>query len=339
LKANEEKNSPKEPNMKIFLAGATGAVGKRLVPVLVASGHHLVATTRSVEKAKRLRSAGAEAVVVDGLDRDAVITAVKVARPDVIVHQMTALTSMRSLKKFDDEFALTNRLRTEGTEYLLEAARAAGTKKLIVQSYTGWPSIREGSRVKTEDDPLDPKPPKAMSRTLDAIRRLESLVAVASDINGIILRYGSFYGPGTSIAPGGEIVEAVRQRKFPIVGDGGGVWSFVHMDDVANATLAAIERGMPGVYNIVDDEPAEVSVWLPDLAQAVGAKPPRHVPAWLGRLVIGDAGISMMTQIRGASNAKAKQGLAWQPTYATWRDGFRGGFTPESQVLSSGRMR
>jgi len=339
LKANEEKNSPKEPNMKIFLAGATGAVGKRLVPVLVARGHHLVATTRSVEKAKRLRSAGAEAVVVDGLDRDAVITAVKVARPDVIVHQMTALTSMRSLKKFDDEFALTNRLRTEGTEYLLEAARAAGTKKLIVQSYTGWPSMREGSRVKTEDDPLDPKPPNAMSRTLDAIRRLESLVAVASDINGIILRYGSFYGPGTSIAPGGEIVEAVRQRKFPIVGDGGGVWSFVHMDDVATATFAAIERGMPGVYNIVDDEPAEVSVWLPDLAQAVGAKPPRHVPAWLGRLVIGEAGISMMTQIRGASNAKAKQGLAWQPTYATWRDGFRRGFTPESQVLSSGRMR
>jgi len=275
--------------MKIFLAGATGAVGKRLVPVLVASGHHVVATTRSVEKAKSLRSAGAEAVGVDGLDRDVVITAVKAARPDVIVHQMTALTGMRSLKRFDDEFALTNRLRTEGTEYLLEAARAAGTKKPIVQSYAGWPSIREGSYVKTEDDPFDPTPPKTMSRTLDAIRRLESLVAAASDINGIILRYGSFYGPGTSITPGGEIIEAVRQRKFPIVGDGGGVWSFVHIDDVADATLAAIERGMPGVYNIVDDEPAEVSEWLPELAQAIGAKPPRHVPAWLGRLIIGEA--------------------------------------------------
>ncbi len=317
--------------MKIFLAGATGAVGKRLVPVLVASGHHVVATTRSVEKAKSLRSAGAEAVGVDGLDRDVVITAVKAARPDVIVHQMTALTGMRSLKRFDDEFALTNRLRTEGTEYLLEAARAAGTKKPIVQSYAGWPSIREGSYVKTEDDPFDPTPPKTMSRTLDAIRRLESLVAAASDINGIILRYGSFYGPGTSITPGGEIIEAVRQRKFPIVGDGGGVWSFVHIDDVADATLAAIERGMPGVYNIVDDEPAEVSEWLPELAQAIGAKPPRHVPAWLGRLIIGEAGISMMTRIRGASNAKAKQGLAWHPTYATWRDGFRRGFTRGSQ--------
>jgi 2-alkyl-3-oxoalkanoate reductase len=316
--------------MNIFLAGATGAVGKRLVPLLVSSGHHVVATTRSSEKANSLRAAGTEAVVVDGLDRNALITAVRAARPDVIVHQMTALTSMRSLKKFDDEFAITNRLRTEGTDYLLEGARAAGTRKILVQSYAGWPSIREGSRVKTEEDPLDPNPPEAMSHTLDAIRRLESTVAASSHIEGVVLRYGSFYGPGTSMTPGGEIVKAVRQRKFPVVGSGRGVWSFIHMDDVATATKLAIERAKPGVYNIVDDEPAEVSVWLPDLAQAMGAKPPRHIPTWLGRLIIGESGVSMMTEIRGASNAKAKQALGWQPTYPTWRDGFRRGFARAS---------
>jgi 2-alkyl-3-oxoalkanoate reductase len=313
--------------MKVFLAGATGAVGKRLVPLLVSSGHHVVATTRSSEKVKSLRDAGVEVVVLDGLDRNAVVTSVKAARPEVIVHQMTALASMRSLKKFDDEFALTNRLRTEGTDYLLEAARAAGTRKILVQSYTGWPSIREGSRVKTEDDPLDPNPPKTMTQTLSGIRHLESTIGSASDIEGVVLRFGSFYGPGTSISPGGEIVEAVRRRKFPVVGSGAGVWSFIHMDDVAIATKLAIERAKPGVYNIVDDEPAEVSVWLPDLAQAIRAKPPHHIPAWLGRLIIGDAGISMMTKIRGASNAKAKQSLGWQPIYTSWRDGFWRGFT------------
>ncbi len=325
--------------MKVFLAGATGAVGKRLVPLLVSSGHHVVATTRSSEKVKSLRDAGVEAVVLDGLDRNAVVSSVKAARPEVIVHQMTALASMRSLKKFDDEFALTNRLRTEGTDYLLEAARAAGTRKILVQSYAGWPSIREGSRVKTEDDPLDPNPPKTMTQTLSGIRYLESTIGSASDIEGVVLRFGSFYGPGTSISPGGEIVEAVRRRKFPVVGRGTGVWSFIHMDDVAIATKLAIERAKPGVYNIVDDEPAEVSVWLPDLAQAIKAKPPHHIPAWLGRLIIGDAGISMMTKIRGASNAKAKQSLGWQPIYTSWRDGFRRGFTDNSTTRTAPNSR
>jgi len=245
-------------------------------------------------------------------------------RPDVIVHQMTALASMKSLKKFDDEFKTTNRLRTTGTEYLIDAARRVGTRKLVVQSYAGWPAIRQGGRVKTEEDPLDPQPPNSMSRTLEGIRRLEAIVAAASDLTGIVLRYGSFYGPGTSFAPGGEIIEAIRGRKFPVVGDGQGVWSFIHMDDVAMATCLAIERGTQGVYNIVDDEPAEVSVWLPYLAKVLGAKPPRYVPTWLGRLVIGDAGVSMMTKIRGASNAKAKDRLAWQPLYSSWREGFLG---------------
>jgi 2-alkyl-3-oxoalkanoate reductase len=308
--------------MKIFVAGGTGAVGKKLVPLLVARGHSVVATTRSNIKIEELHRTGAEAVVLDGLNRDAVIQAIDAVRPDVIVHQMTALASMKSLKKFDDEFKTTNRLRTAGTEYLIDAARRVGTRKLIVQSYAGWPAIRQGGRIKTEEDPLDPQPPHSMSRTLDGIQRLEGIVAAASDLTGIVLRYGSFYGPGTSFAPGGEIIEAIRGRKFPVVGDGQGIWSFIHMEDVAMATCLAIERGTQGAYNIVDDEPAEVSVWLPYLAKLLGAKPPRHIPRWLGRLFIGDAGVSMMTKIRGASNAKAKDRLAWQPLYSSWREGF-----------------
>lgn len=309
--------------MKIFLAGATGAIGKRLVPLLVSGGHQVVAATRTGSKTDRLRAAGAEPVVVDALDRDAVMKAIASARPEVIVHQMTALASMRSLKKFDEEFALTNRLRTEGTEYLLAAARAVGARRFVAQSYTGWTNVREGGRVKTEDDPLDPHPPQAMRHTLEAIRQLEAMVLDASGMTGIVLRYGSLYGPGTSIAPDGDIVGLVRQHKFPIFGDGAGVWSFTHIDDAANATRLAIERGPSGIYNIVDDEPAEVSVWLPELARTAGAKPPYHMPAWLGRLVIGDAGMSMMTKTRGSSNMKAKRALGWQPIYPTWRDGFR----------------
>jgi nucleoside-diphosphate-sugar epimerase len=359
--------------MKIVLAGATGAVGKRLVPRLVRSGHQVVATTRRAEKVEALRAAGAEAVVVDALDRQAVMDAVTSARPDVVVHQMSALTGMLNLKKFDQEFALTNRLRTEGTAHLLAASAAAGVRRFIAQSYTGWNNAREGGRVKTEDDPLDAHPPQAMTQTIAAIRQLEAMVLQAaqpaaqsagaavsgraavsdrvstpagtgsagsaastagatgaiataradSGMVGILLRYGSLYGPGTSIAPGGAIVEAVRRRKLPIVGDGAGIWSFIHIDDIAEATRVAIERGPSGIYNIVDDDPAEVSVWLPELARAIGAKAPYHVPAWVGRLAIGEPGVSMMTKIRGASNAKAKRVLGWQPSYASWRDGFR----------------
>jgi nucleoside-diphosphate-sugar epimerase len=313
--------------MRILLAGGTGAVGKRLVPLLVASGHHVIATTRTPDKLEILRAQGADPVIVDGMNRDAVMKAVVSARPDVVVHQMTALGSMRSLKKFDDEFALTNRLRTDGTEYLLAAAHAAGTHKFVAQSYSGWPNERHGSRIKTEDDPLDQTPPTAMTRTLGAIRTLEHMVLNAPGITGIVLRYGSFYGPGTSLSQTGEIVELVRRRKFPVIGNGAGVWSFIHIDDAARATQLAIERGTSGIYNIVDDDPAEVSAWLPDLAQAIGAKPPYRLPAWVGRLVIGDAGLSIMTQVRGSSNVKAKRELGWQPIYASWRDGFRRGLS------------
>jgi nucleoside-diphosphate-sugar epimerase len=309
--------------VKIFLAGATGAIGRRLVPLLVSGGHQVIGATRTKGKVDGLRAAGAEPVVVDALDRDAVMQAIGSARPDAIVHQMTALAKLRSLKNFDREFALTNRLRTEGTRNLMAAARAMGVRRFVAQSYTGWPNIRQGGRVKTEDDPLDPNPPPAARQTFDAIRQLEATVSGASGMTGIVLRYGSFYGPGTSIAPDGDIGQMVRQRKFPIVGDGGGVWSFTHIDDAATATVLAIERGPSGIYNIVDDEPAEVSVWLPELAKTLGAKPPYHLPSWLGQLVIGETGISMMTKVRGSSNAKAKRVLGWQPTYPSWRGGFR----------------
>jgi nucleoside-diphosphate-sugar epimerase len=315
--------------MKILVAGATGAVGRRLVPLLVAGGHHVVATTRTPDKLNNLRSMGAEPVLMDGLDREEVLKAVVSSRPDVIVHQMTALASMRSLKKFDEEFALTNRLRTEGTSYLVAAAALAGTRKFVAQSYTGSNNEREGGRVKTEADPLDPHPPFVMTRAFEAIQMLERIVSTTAGLNGMALRYGSLYGPGTSISADGEIVELIRRRKFPLIGNGAGIWSFIHVDDAARATQLAIERGAPGIYNIVDDEPVEVSEWLPDLAQVLGAKPPYRLPAWIGRFAIGEAGVSMMTQARGSSNAKAKRAFGWQPEYASWRDGFRRGLSAE----------
>lgn len=309
--------------MRVFVAGATGAVGKRLIPELIQRGHAVIATTRSPEKLDALRALGAEGVVMDGLDRSGVIRAVVAASPDVVVHQMTALAGVRDLRRLDEEFAMSNGLRTEGTDYLLAAAREAGAARLVAQSYTGWPNAKEGGPVKTEDDPLDPDPPRVMSKTLGAIRHVEEVVPNAPDLAGVVLRYGSFYGPGTAIAPGGDIVEAVRRRKLPIVGGGTGVWSFIHVADVAAATRTAIEGAPPGLYNIVDDEPAEVRVWLPELARILGAPAPMRVPAWIGRLAAGGAVVSIMTRSRGSSNAKAKQVLGWTPSHASWRSGFR----------------
>ena len=311
--------------MKILVAGASGAIGKQLVPLLVSRGHQVIATTRTPGKMAWLRYAGAQPVMMDGLDRHQVVRVVAAARPDVIVHQMTALANLRSLRRFDDEFASTNRLRTEGTAHLLAAGRAAGVGRFVAQSYTGWTNARQGGPVKTEDDPLDPTPPKAMRRTLDAMRRLEGLVLGAASVTGLVLRYGTLYGPGSSIAPGGDILEAVQGRRLPIVGDGAGIWSFLHVADAAEATRLAIERGPAGLYNVVDDEPAEVSVWLPELAAALGAEPPRRVPVWMGRILIGESGVSMMTRTRGSSNARAKRLLDWRPRHATWREGFHGG--------------
>jgi nucleoside-diphosphate-sugar epimerase len=307
--------------MRIFLAGATGAIGTPLVPLLVGAGHDVTATTRSPRKADALRAAGAEPVVLDALDRDAVVAAVTAARPDAIVHELTALADMDDLRNVDRAFAVTNRLRTEGTDHLLAGARAAGgSARFIAQSFAGWPYARTGGPVKTEDDPLDPTPVPAMRETHAAIRRLEANV---TEVGGVALRYGALYGPGSGMAPGGDQIELVRKRRFPIVGDGGGVWSFVHTHDAAAATLSAVERGAHGVYNIVDDDPAPAREWLPALAAAAGAKPPRRVPRWLGRLAAGEAVVTIMTEIRGASNAKAKRELGWTPAHPSWRQGFR----------------
>jgi nucleoside-diphosphate-sugar epimerase len=309
--------------MRVFLAGATGVVGSRLVPMLVAAGHEVVGTTTSSGKLLKLRDLGAEGVAVDLLDRNAVMTAVMRADPDVVIHQATALKEIGALRNPDKEFVLTNRLRTEGTDNLLEAARAAGARRFIAQSYAGWPSGRGGGGLTTEEDPLDSDPVPTMRRSLDAIRHLERVVPAAEGIEGLVLRYGGFYGPGTSISEDGEHVRLIRKRRFPLVGKAAGVWSFTHIDDAAAATLAALDHGSPGIYNVVDDDPAPVSEWLPALAEAVGAKPPRRFPRWLANIAAGKAMVTMVTDVRGASNAKAKRELGWTPLHPSWREGFR----------------
>jgi nucleoside-diphosphate-sugar epimerase len=307
--------------MRVFVAGATGAIGKQLVPRLVAAGHEVHGMTRSDSKEAMLSELGAVPVVADALDPDQVAEAVGTARPDVIVHQLTAIGSLDP-RHFDRDFALTNRLRTEGTDHLLSAGQAMGVRRFVAQSYGAWWYVRTGGPVKTEEDPLDPTPAREMRESWAAVRHLEQAVVGADWTEGIVLRYGGFYGPGTSLAPGAEQVELVRRRKFPLVGDGGGVWSFIHVADAAEATVAAVERGSRGVYNIVDDDPAPVAEWLPALAQEVGAKKPVRVPRFIGRLFAGEVGVVMMTDARGASNAKAKRELGWSPAHPTWRRGF-----------------
>ena len=312
--------------MRVFVAGATGVLGRRLVPDLARRGHDVTAMTRSPERGERLRSERVEVAVADALDPGAVAAAVGPAEPEVVVHQLTALSELGgATRNIDRAFAMTNRLRTEGTDNLLAAARSAGADRFLAQSFAGWPYAREGGPVKDEDDPLDLDPPAHLRQTLGAIRHLEAATLGADGIEGTVLRYGGFYGPGTTIARDGAHVEAVRRRRFPVVGDGGGVWSLVHVDDAAAATMAAIERRADGVYNVVDDEPAPVSEWLPALADAVGAKPPRRVPRWLGRLAAGDATVAMVTEARGASNEKARRELGWELRYPSWREGFRVG--------------
>jgi nucleoside-diphosphate-sugar epimerase len=283
------------------------------------------ALVRAVQKAKALEAMGAKVALADALNKEELTAAIRRAEPEVIIHQLTALASAGNFKKFDAEFALTNRFRTEVTDTMLAAARMVGTHRFIAQSFCGWPFAREGGPVKTEDDPLDPNPPASFSKTLAAIRYLEDTVRRTVDLQALALRYGIFYGPGTGIAMDGSMVELVRKRRLPIVGDGAGIWSFIHIDDVARATVAAMAHGDPGIYNVVDDEPAPVSIWLPALADVVGAKRPHKVPVWLGKLAIGDGGVSMMTKIRGGSNAKAKRELGWQPIYPSWRRGFAEG--------------
>ena len=307
--------------MKVLVAGATGAIGRQLVPKLVAGGHEVVGMTRSKEKADEVRSLGAKPAIADALDPEQVAAAVAASEPEAIVHELTALSGDLDLRNLDRTFALTNRLRTEGTDHLLSAARAAGVERFLAQSFAGWPYARSGGPVKDEQAPLDNDPPASAREMLAAIRHLERAVTEATWTEGIVLRYGGFYGPGTSLAPGSEQFEAIRKRRYPVVGGGEGVTSFVHVEDAAEATVLALERARPGIYNIVDDDPAPVREWLPEVARQVGAKPPLRVPRWLGRLLAGEAATVMMTEVRGASNEKAKRELGWAPGRSSWRQG------------------
>ncbi|MEA2298374.1 MAG: hypothetical protein QOF77_1310 [Solirubrobacteraceae bacterium] len=308
--------------MKVLIAGAGGALGRQLVPRLVARGHEVVGLTRREAKREALHELGATPAVADALDLRAVEEVVGEAGPDVIVHELTALSGSFDLRRFDRTFAATNRLRIEGTDNLLAAGRAVGVRRFVAQSYAGWPFARRGGPVKTEEDPLDPSPAGPMLATLAAIRHLEEAVIGAEWTEGVVLRYGGFYGPGTGMAADGDQARLIRRRRFPVVGDGAGVWSFVHVADAAQATVAAVERGRRGIYNVVDDEPAAVADWLPAAAAALGAKPPRRVPLRVGRLLAGEAAAIMMTEVRGASNAKARRELGWVPDHPSWREGF-----------------
>jgi 2-alkyl-3-oxoalkanoate reductase len=305
--------------MRVLVVGASGVVGNHLVPQLRQRGHEVIGTSRSPGKAGRLRALGAEPVVLDALDAAAVRQAVAAARPDAVIYQATALTGVSDFKHFDASFDPTNRLRTEGIDILLAAARQAGVGRIVAQSYAAHRYARQGGWVKTEDDPLDPTPPAAMRQTLAAMAHLDTAV---TDAGGIALRYGSFYGD-----PGDGWPAIMRARKFPIVGDGAGVWSHIHLDDVAAATVLALEHDGPAIYNIVDDEPAPSRVWLPELANIVGARPPQHFPRLMARLFAGEAPVVMATESRGASNAKAKRELGWTLRYPSWRQGFAAAYS------------
>ena len=330
--SSQEDNETKAAVVKVFIAGATGVLGRALVPQLVARGHGVVGMTRSPPKQDLVRSLGARPVVADALDPDAVAQAVASAEPEVIVHQLTALSGPMSMRdaRHPERFRgaiMTNRLRTEATDHLVAAGRAVGARRFVAQSFGAFRFARTGGPAQTETDPLDPDAPGPRQPGLEAILYLEQAVTTIEWGEGLALRYGGFYGPGTgiSLAPDAVMAAPIRKRRFPIVGDGGGVWSHVHIEDAAAATAAAVDHGQPGVYNVVDDDPAPVREWLPVLASALDAKPPRRVPRWLVRLAAGEAAAVMMTDVRGASNEKAKRELGWQPRYASWRQGFAQG--------------
>lgn len=311
--------------MRVLVVGASGAIGTRLVPQLVDRGHEVIGTFRSAGSAGRVRALGAEPIALDLLSARAVRQAVLENMPEAIIHQATALADVRFGRSLDRSFAPTNRLRTEGTDVLLAAAREAGVRRFVAQSFASYRYAREGGPVKAEDDPLDPSPPAMARETNAAMLHLDQAVTEAG---GIALRYGGFYG-----APSDGLVKPVRKRQFPIIGSGGGVSSFIHLDDAAAATVLALEHGRAGIYNIVDDEPAPMRDWLPALASALGAKPPRHVPEWLAGLVAGQGMVMMAVGSRGASNARAKRELGWTLRYPSWRQGFTAAYgQPESRT-------
>jgi 2-alkyl-3-oxoalkanoate reductase len=317
--------------MRILIAGATGAVGSRLVSLLVAAGHQVTGLIRNLAKAGEIERAGATPAVADALDGQLVRDIILNARPEVVVHEMTALANASDLTHFDRSFAVTNRLRTEGLDHLLAAARASGARRMIAQSFCGWPYARTGGPIKTEEDPLDPNPPREFRNTLDAIRHLENSVAGAVELEGLVLRYGAFYGPRSGLFDG-PMVDQLQRGRVPMIGDGGGWWSFLHVDDAAAATALAVVGGAPGLYNIVDDDPAPVRDWLPALAAMLGAKPPRQIPRWVARIVAGEHLVAMMTENRAGSNVKARRELGWSPAHSSWRTGF-------AEVIAAGNSK
>ncbi|MDQ1451527.1 MAG: hypothetical protein QOK38_1393 [Acidobacteriaceae bacterium] len=322
--------------MKIMLAGASGAMGRALIPLLIRAGHDVVGMVQRPRSAEVVHALGAEPRTVDALDASAVLSCFRETRPQMVIHQITAIPAALDMRHFDRDFALTNLLRTEGTRNLLAAAVDVGATHFLAQSFAGWTygrsrngskkkpgATKPGAKLKTEEDAFDPDPPAKLRGTLDALKSLERAVLSESRITGTVLRYGAFYGPHTSIAKDGSIVQAVRRRKLPLVGEGAGVWSFVHIEDAASATAAAVDSGRGGVYNVVDDEPAPASEWLSFLAHCAHAQPPRQVSTWMARLLIGEHVVAVMNEIRGVSNAKIKRELGWTPRWPSWRDGFR----------------
>lgn len=305
--------------MRVFLAGATGVIGRRLLPLLMAEEHQVTAMTRSPQRVESLRAQGAEPVVADALDAGAVRAAVMQARPDAVIHQLTSLPARIDPRRIKRDFELNDRLRSEGTRILVDAAQAAGATRILAQSIAFAYAPGPPGTVHAEGDPLYLDSPEPFRRSANALGDLERAVGEA---DGVVLRYGYFYGPGSSFSRDGSMAEDLARRRLPVIGSGGGVWSFIHVDDAASATVRALEHGAPGVYNIVDDEPAPVAQWLPALAQALGAPRPMRVPALIARVLAGSYGVTVMTRAQGASNALAKRELGWRPGHPSWRDGF-----------------
>src|SRR5215469_2293355 len=308
--------------MRIFIAGATGVLGRNLIPRLLERGHNVVGTSSKKERLQELERMGSEAILMNGLDRDSVLRAVTAARADVVVNQMTALANVQSYRNFDKEFEPTNRLRSEGTAYLLEAAQQNKVQKIVVQSFAGWPLQASSAIANPEETPYARDLPARMKNSHRAIRQMEEMVLSSQSPVGVVLRYGFFYGPETSFDPKSSMLEVVRKGKFPVIGEGNGIWSFIHVEDAAEATRIAIEDAPAGAYHITDDHPAAVSEWLPGLAGLLGAKQPKRIPVWLGKLFAGESTVFMTTRMRGAANDKARRVLQWKPNYADWRQGF-----------------
>lgn len=308
--------------MRILIAGATGVLGRNLMPKLLERDHSVVGTSSRTDGLQRLQRMGVEPLLMDGLNRNSVLAAVKTAHADVVVNEMTALASVRDYKNFDRAFAVTNRLRKDGTSHLLEAAKASGAQRIVVQSFAGWPLQGGKARANPEETPYAEDLPARMQESQKAIRQMEEMVLSSQSSAGTVLRYGFFYGLGTSFDPQGETTQTVRKGGLPIVGGGTAIWSLIHIDDAAEATRIAIEGAPAGIYHITDDQPAPVSEWVTELARLLDAKPPKKVPAWLAKLFVGESGVYLMTKARGAMNTKAKRVLNWKPAYPDWRQGF-----------------